>query len=120
MKPNTARLRLWANALLSGKYYQGKGQLKTKSGAYCCLGVACEVSGKWFDGEWGLEPAEVTMWYGAWASSNGYGRLSDLPRALAARDAQELTDLNDQEDWTFPEIAGLIYDYCEAVDTGAL
>lgn len=34
----------WVEALRSGKYEQGKGQL-VKDGKYCCLGVLCEVIG---------------------------------------------------------------------------
>lgn len=36
----------WIKALESGKYRRGKGQLKTKCGRFCCLGVLCEVAGK--------------------------------------------------------------------------
>ncbi len=38
----------WVAALRSGKYKQGTGQLKTvkvKSTKWCCLGVACDISG---------------------------------------------------------------------------
>lgn len=34
----------WVEALRSGKYRQGKGRLKNND-SYCCLGVACEISG---------------------------------------------------------------------------
>lgn len=34
----------WLNALKSGKYKQGTGQLRNNS-SYCCLGVLCEVTG---------------------------------------------------------------------------
>lgn len=33
----------WVHALLSGKYIQGKGFLKTQDGKYCCLGVLEDV-----------------------------------------------------------------------------
>lgn len=35
----------WLKALRSGKYKQGQGMLRDHSGAYCCLGVLCEVLG---------------------------------------------------------------------------
>lgn len=35
----------WIEALLSGKYKQGKGLLKNNRNEYCCLGVLCEISG---------------------------------------------------------------------------
>ena len=37
-------IELWLQALESGKYKQGKDVLKTKTGKYCCLGVACEIA----------------------------------------------------------------------------
>ena len=121
MKPNTKRLRLWADALLSGKYEQGRGQLKTEYGLYCCLGVACEVHGKRFNGAGGRESVVTSKWYGIDPAYGDVGGLSDIPGQMDADD--ELTDMNDAEGddhWTFPQIAGLIYDYCEAADTGAL
>ena len=43
--------KLWVEALRSGKYSQGENWLRTDRG-YCCLGVACEISGlvTWRDG----------------------------------------------------------------------
>jgi len=36
----------WIEALRSGKYQQGRGQLYSiNNDNYCCLGVACEVAG---------------------------------------------------------------------------
>lgn len=35
----------WLEALKSGKYVQGKAQLKHK-GKYCCLGVICDIHPK--------------------------------------------------------------------------
>jgi hypothetical protein len=44
---------LWVAALRSGEYEQGDGALKSVADShdvtYCCLGVACEISGV---GEW--------------------------------------------------------------------
>lgn len=37
------RKRRWIAALRSGKYKQGQGRLKTGTGEYCCLGVACAI-----------------------------------------------------------------------------
>ena len=44
MTPNKANIKLWVDALRSGKYQQARGALKTGD-AYCCLGVACDISG---------------------------------------------------------------------------
>lgn len=37
--------KLWVKALRSGKYKQGKGQLRTKN-SFCCLGVLCDLHNK--------------------------------------------------------------------------
>lgn len=71
----------WIKALLSKKFKQGRGELKTSDGRYCCLGVLCELhridhnkSHKrklkwwWHDGEFeycggtGTLPAKVMDW----------------------------------------------------------
>ena len=49
MTPNKEALRNWVSELRSGKYPQTSGQLRDSEGAYCCLGVACEISNL---GEW--------------------------------------------------------------------
>jgi hypothetical protein len=40
---NKERVQLLVEALRSGRYQQGRGQL-LNDGLYCCLGVACEVA----------------------------------------------------------------------------
>jgi hypothetical protein len=45
MKPNKKNIRKWVAALRSGKFKQGQGALKKTDDTYCCLGVACEISG---------------------------------------------------------------------------
>lgn len=36
----------WVTALRSGEYEQGRSQLQTSDGKFCCLGVLCEVAVK--------------------------------------------------------------------------
>lgn len=45
-------IRKWVKALRSGKYIQGTGRLRVGD-SYCCLGVACDISGlgEWVKGE---------------------------------------------------------------------
>lgn len=43
-QPNKENIRKWVEALRSGKFQQTNGALRDLDG-YCCLGVACEVSG---------------------------------------------------------------------------
>jgi len=42
--------KAWLEALRSGKYKQGFGELKTKEG-YCCLGVLCDLYTKSKEGK---------------------------------------------------------------------
>lgn len=44
MKPNKANIRKWVKALRSGKYKQAKKKLRDGD-RFCCLGVACDISG---------------------------------------------------------------------------
>jgi hypothetical protein len=101
------RVRLWVEALRSGKYRQGQGQLKTSTGEYCCLGVACEVSGlgTWSDsreyavGSWGSRstlPLPVMEWYGF---------ESGDPRVNWYDGRPAVSRLNDNAGATFDQIA---------------
>lgn len=69
-------LRLWVDALRSGKYRQTEGTLRDEKG-YCCLGVLCDLARKdggpnWHRnyGEWhcmeesGLLPAQIAAFMG--------------------------------------------------------
>lgn len=112
-------LKLWAEALRSGKYQQAQNSLKTDDG-YCCWGVACEISGL---GTWsrcgyvnyftvnggscelhansGNPPPEIS--YG-WA---GLNRARDL---ILDREGFEhgLIELNDSGEFNFSQIADII------------
>lgn len=80
---NTERIRLWVDALRSGDYKQGDGQLRARRTAgdeFCCLGVLCELAIKdgvtvtvdrregtdyfLYEGQAGLLPREVIDWAG--------------------------------------------------------
>ncbi len=80
----------WLKALRSGEYQQGKSQLKTPEGAYCCLGVLCDISklGEWdadnkynvTEGEdYGISflPYGVREWAGLNSTDPGYGNYDD-------------------------------------------
>ena len=97
-------LEKWLAALRSGDYQQGTGQLKNGD-RYCCLGVACEISG-----------------LGAWEFDN-YRCLSDVHSGSLPKEVQRalglasdvgwvgeksLVSLNDIEKLTFNQIADLI------------
>jgi len=63
-------------ALRSGKYTQTNGQLRDGD-AFCCLGVACDISklGEWngnkYFSEEGILPNEVRDYFGFYNSNGG-------------------------------------------------
>ena len=77
----------WVEALRSGKYKQTEGTLKGKDeegrDRFCCLGVACDISGlsTWestkvngrvYDGNYGVLPDSVQQWLGMDTSKGSY------------------------------------------------
>jgi hypothetical protein len=110
--------KAWLVALRSGKYKQARYQLMTSSG-FCCLGVACDISGL---GVWnnlneyvnthglvakGSLPNYVRDWLGLW---------DNCGRTLRGG---SLADLNDELGWTFEEIANFIEKNPEEIFTEA-
>lgn len=49
-----------ADALESGKYVQGEGVLRSESDKFCCLGVACDISGL---GQWSPSFSDTAYHY---------------------------------------------------------
>ena len=111
----------WLEALRSGEYEQGRGVLQNSEGKFCCLGVLCDLAvkagvipppetdedpgvyhyGK--DRDFALPPNEVLAWAGLEQASPGVtveGTGDGWPN--------ELISLNDDEDYTFAEIAAVI------------
>jgi hypothetical protein len=78
---------LWIEALRSGEYQQGKDQLKSAEGKYCCLGVLCDLARKEGLGEW----RPNSDGFGAPTGGNEFvasrdeldARWSSLPTAVA-------------------------------------
>ncbi len=123
MKPEIKKL--WSDALNSGNYRQGKGQL-LKDGEFCCLGVLCDVYVRQTNlAEW-LPSEPVTgrhmiidknalagdyitsglPWYvRQWA-----GDLSYDPLILYKGESLPLSQLNDAFGLDFKQIAQLIED----------
>jgi len=107
----------WAEALRSGKYEQGLGRLRDGD-KFCCLGVACDISGL---GEWSKEipkgeymfmttvlPEAVKEWIGVQHNSPCYYR-DDKIRYLAK---------DNDEGYSFNEIARFIEDGCLVLKDG--
>lgn len=88
-------------ALRSGKYEQGQDTLRTGDGKFCCLGVACDISGL---GRWNTSelmsygayevvggdandvylPMEVREWLG-FGTTTGAFDADELPEELTER-----------------------------------
>lgn len=100
----------WVEAIRSGDYKQGRGQLADGEGKFCCLGVACDLYAKEHPDfpttyaemvyygafeDYGELPEEVQKWLGLRTTIGSYA----IRRTLA-----EDNDLG----MTFPEIADLI------------
>lgn len=129
MNPDVARL--WADALESGEYKQGRGALcsvtETGETFYCCLGVLCELAisqglpvnkeltedGRHyrFDGSGGRLPRSVFEW----ADTKPWLDHEEDPEGLVGVDNPMLGErsaitLNDADHATFEDIAAAIRD----------
>ena len=120
----------WLTALEGGSYTQTTGALRDAEG-FCCLGVACDVSGL---GEWyrytdkmawrdegghiwnGVLPPEVGEHLGLFAAEEVPFHKSDLKNEFDVERVREmvgvldvvcLSELNDGG-WSFKEIAGIV------------
>lgn len=105
----------WINALESGEYKQGVGRLQTTEGAFCCLGVLCDLHSKETGFEWGTDdlsfpaydrssmfmPDLVTKWSGM--------KTNDGPSFSVDNIIRDLMRMNDNR-VPFVEIAKTIKD----------
>jgi hypothetical protein len=100
----------WLEALRSGKYKQGRGQL-VLGDAYCCLGVLCEVAGaKRVDNGFEVPFQGYRQHHTTTISNYLFGELTGLP----LNTNQDCMVWNDGQKLSFPEIA----DKLEAVARG--
>lgn len=101
----------WVEALRSGKYRQGRGELRTKDNRFCCLGVLCEITKDKTNVDWSW-PSDL---YDPLCFDGKYTALPESVRVLAGMksisgDLSEtkcLASLNDAG-MSFKEIADLI------------
>jgi hypothetical protein len=102
--------QLWVEALRSGHYKQGKGQLRSTKNTFCCLGVLCDLYDKqaWtkpdvytylYHGEGILLPPAVYNW----ADITSDGQLGPGESTLMY--------FNDKAGLSFAKIADLIEEY---------
>lgn len=84
----------WVEALRSGKYRQGIGQLRNSSDEYCCLGVLCDILGtKWRKDDGVSDNFMSVPWHG----KPKYATLpTEIRNKYGLRDIEdELVNLND-------------------------
>jgi hypothetical protein len=115
------------DALRSGKYQQATGMLKTQDNRFCCLGVACDISGL---GYWenvkesmvdtnyvitGRDPLGATLGMGPLNEYFGLGATGDFhpPVLKDGTYAYNLYNLNDSLHWSFDQIADFIEEWWE-------
>ena len=118
--------KLWVDALRSGNYQQGLGQLRCGD-TYCCLGVLCDLHDRdqggpgWDDKDQtylrcdALLPGEVAKWAGTIADDSDFAlgefnvSLPDcsLDDPSFADHEYDLTEVNDNG-FSFLQIADLI------------
>ena len=100
--------KAWLEALRSGKYEQGNGQLLSPEGGYCCLGVLCSVLGATNEELLGVGmPFSISGGRaGWWLNERDYSVY--VPEDS---DLRHLSELNDSYCYTFEEIADLIEKY---------
>ena len=113
----------WVAALSSGKYPQGRSQLATATGGFCCLGVLCELAAD--EGvvtrirtEGGIRygdekqrhylPHSVILWAGIEVSNSFNPTVRRADGSIA-----HLSSLNDRGD-NFSQIASAIVSDVEA------
>ena len=100
----------WLEALRSGRYPQTRDTLPDKFG-FCCLGVACDISGK---GTWVSSPSlsgkQIQMFVISPYGSSKTCIPSPLREEIGLTEAEHkfLANLNDSRKATFAKIADWI------------
>lgn len=103
MRINKKQFDKWIQALRSGKFKQGKGRLES-SGGYCCLGVACKV----LIHEDNLSYREGVL-YGDFPNDQASPFwLTKINYDFKTKTGKDLSNLNDNADFSFDEIADLL------------
>ena len=109
-------VKLWVEALRSGKYTQGMGLLRSRNDEYCCLGVACELYAErhpelviaapredsdyyTYGGRSDMLPHAVVVWLGLRDAAGSYWQTTPEESALAE---------DNDNGTTFAEIADII------------
>ena len=109
----------WARALRSGEYKQGK-EVLYRDGAYCCLGVLCdlhrqEVGGEWVNDSLRRTNAQVYQPAGRDDGDEDYALLPDAVREWAGMNSPNpsvrgvpVSHMNDHDGRDFNDLADMI------------
>lgn len=98
----------WLEALLSGKYKQGRGLLVNEYNRYCCWGIGCMVVGIPIDTKSGWD--NTLYQYIGYKNEGGY---IDPVVKNGSHKYVSLALLNDNAGWTFTQIANYLIEHCE-------
>lgn len=98
----------WLEALLSGKYEQGKNCLGDEDTGYCCWGLGCKIVGIDFSPSDGWD--DNLYQYIGYKNEGGY---IDPIVKKGSHKYVSLALLNDNASWTFFQIADYLIEHCE-------
>lgn len=95
----------WLKFLRSGKYVQGRDSLRTSGNEFCCLGVACAITGY----------EKIAVHYQIIPKKNQtlnrrFNKVPDVLRGCPDDNlvVKKLVGMNDDENWSFNKIADWI------------
>ncbi len=109
IQPKEEDIIKWCQALRSGEYIQTKSTLQDNKG-YCCLGVACVL----FIPERKLKTTGISYRHGFLVGilpddqPQSPQWVLDVNHAFAKKTKYALSNLNDEKDFSFDEIADLL------------
>lgn len=90
----------WVKALRSGKYKQGKGNLRNSDDTYCCLGVLCDIvdNTKWNKDKFGSVSYKIGKYSETAGAPEKVMKLTGLQDALGTnfKDNDCLAYMNDR------------------------
>lgn len=91
----------WIEALLSGEYKQARGFLGSENSGFCCWGLGCHIV------DLSYHPKQ--MWNNSFNEYVGFrNNEGRVYKDNTAYSYVVLSDLNDNENWTFEQIGKLL------------
>ncbi len=106
IEPTIEEAQVWANALRSGKFKQGKYKLENLDNSLCCLGVGCKVFIP--KEKLKLDNGILTGAYPMVSQPESPAWLCHINHNFYILTGKLLSDLNDKKHFSFDEIADII------------